>query len=474
MHDRGDVHSVHGQGRAAVNEHVADKEQGGRLDKDVQGHSRAALEPALDQVQGQVLVSVEAVGRADQGGPDQDVAQELVGEGGGVAQHHTAEDLPGAARQQGEHGQRHQETHDGVQDLFKLFHSLISSFASLGRLLDPLDVGVYLGLLGLQVGVNGLARLLEGGKIHVVDQLDALFLGRGQDLVFKFGPGGLVVLGHGAGAAGHDLALMVGHGVPGLGGHQNNIRDAGVLVKAVILGDVGMVAHGGDVVLCAVDDALLHGGVDLRIAGDRGRAAQRRHHVDGHLGVHGADLKAIQVGRRPDGGVGGVEGARARIHPGQAHKALAGGQLIQVLGDLAVHDVVVMLLVVEHVGHRQHVPLLLEVAQGGSRDLGHIQRAGADLGDVVHLAAQGRIGEDLDVDGAFRLFPDGVGKGAQRDVDRVVLGQAVGQGQLKDVLAVGVGPCCLAAAAGQCACRSHGAQGRQKMTAGNQLFHWDR
>src|SRR5699024_3818443 len=135
------------------------------------------------------------------------------------------------------------------------------SFASLGRLLDPLDVGVYLGLLGLQVGVNGLARLLEGGKIHVVDQLDALFLGRGQDLVFKFGPGGLVVLGHGAGAAGHDLALMVGHGVPGLGGHQNNIRDAGVLVKAVILGDVGMVAHGGDVVLCAVDDALLHGGV---------------------------------------------------------------------------------------------------------------------------------------------------------------------------------------------------------------------
>jgi len=59
-------------------------------------------------------------------------------------------------------------------------------------------------------------------------------------------------------------------------------------------------------------------------------------------------------------------------------------------------------------------------------------------------------------------------------VDRVVLGQAVGQGQLKDVLAVGVGPCCLAAAAGQCACRSHGAQGRQEMTAGNQLFHWDR
>src|SRR5699024_4612331 len=130
-HNRGNVQGVHGQGRAAVDKDVADKEQGGHFDEDVQHHRCAALDAALDQVEGQVLVAVEAVGRADQGGPDQDVAQELIGKGGGVAQHHTAEDLPGAARQQGEHGQRHQETHDGVQNLFKLFHSLISSFALL-------------------------------------------------------------------------------------------------------------------------------------------------------------------------------------------------------------------------------------------------------------------------------------------------------------------------------------------------------
>ena len=75
------------------------------------------------------------------------------------------------------------------------------------------------------------------------------------------------------------------------------------------------------------------------------------------------------------------------------------------------------------------------------------------------------VGEDLDVDGALRLFPNGVGKGAQRDVDRVVLGQAVGEGQFKDALAVGVGLGCLAAAAGQRARRSRSAQGRQKAAA---------
>ena len=98
-----------------------------------------------------------------------------------------------------------------------------------------------------------------------------------------------------------------------------------------------------------------------------------------------------------------------------------------------------MLLVVEDIGHGQHVPLIFEVAQGTGGNLGHFQRAGLDLGDTVSLAAQGAVGEDLDGDGAVGLLLHGLGPGGHGDVDRVVLRQIVGQPEMEYLLSVGVG-----------------------------------
>lgn len=85
-----------------------------------------ALGTALDQIQCQVLIFVEAVGGTDHGSPNQDVAQELIRNGRRVAQDPASEDLPGAARQQCKHGNSHEETHDVVQNLIQFFHKIIS------------------------------------------------------------------------------------------------------------------------------------------------------------------------------------------------------------------------------------------------------------------------------------------------------------------------------------------------------------
>ena len=57
-----------------IHEHVAHEEQDHGLDEDGQHHGGGTVDPVLHQVQGQMLVPVEAVGGADQGGPDQYVA----------------------------------------------------------------------------------------------------------------------------------------------------------------------------------------------------------------------------------------------------------------------------------------------------------------------------------------------------------------------------------------------------------------
>lgn len=81
---------------------------------------------ALDQIQCQMLILVEAVGGTDHGGPDQDIAQKLVRYSGGVMQDPAGKDLPGAACQQGEHCHRHKEAHDIIQNFIQFFHKIIS------------------------------------------------------------------------------------------------------------------------------------------------------------------------------------------------------------------------------------------------------------------------------------------------------------------------------------------------------------
>ena len=204
-----------------------------------------------------------------------------------------------------------------------------------------------------------------------------------------------------------------------------------MLVEAVVLGDIAVVTQSGDVVLSAIDNALLHTGVDIAVAHNGSGAAQAVHHVDGHLAVHGADLQALQVSRGADGGSLGVERASAGIQPGQAAEALIIGGLKDSLCGIAVHVGVVVILIVEDIRHGESVVLLAEVAQRGSGDLSHVQSAGLDLGDHIRLAAQGAVGDDLDVDSAVGLLLDLLRKAGQLDVNSMVLSQVVAQLQVE-------------------------------------------
>ena len=228
-----------------------------------------------------------------------------------------------------------------------------------------------------------------------------------------------------------------------------------MLVEAVILGHVAVVAQCGDVVLGTIDDALLHTGVDIAVTHNGSGAAQAVHHVDRHLAVHGADLQALQVSRGADGGSLGVEGTCAGIQPGQAAEALIVGGLKDSLCGVAVHVAVVVCLIIEHIRHGEGVVLLAEVAQRGSGDLCHIQCACLDLGDHVSLAAQGAVGDDLDVDAAAGLFLDLLCKAGQLDVHSVILGQIVAQLQAE-------------AAAGGSSCAGTGSAVRRTAASGEQ------
>jgi len=73
-----------------------------------------------------MLVTVEAVGRADEAGDNEHVAQQLIGEGGGVAENPAGEDLPGTEDKQRQHGDGHEEAHDGIQHFFNFFQILSS------------------------------------------------------------------------------------------------------------------------------------------------------------------------------------------------------------------------------------------------------------------------------------------------------------------------------------------------------------
>ena len=66
-----------------------------------------------------------------------------------------------------------------------------------------------------------------------------------------------------------------------------------MLIIAVVFCNIAVIAESGDVILSAVDYSLLQASINLRVAHDRCGAAQRVHHVDGYLAVHGADFQAL-------------------------------------------------------------------------------------------------------------------------------------------------------------------------------------
>ena len=211
-----------------------------------------------------------------------------------------------------------------------------------------------------------------------------------------------------------------------------------MFVIAVVAGHVGVVAHGGDVVLSTVDNALLHTGVDVAIAHNRGGTAEGIHHVDGHLAVHGADLQTLEVSGSANRGLGGVEAAGAGLEPCKADETVIGSQVVEILADFAVHHIVEMILVVENIGDGDAVPGAVEVGEGTGRDLGHLQLAGLDLADAVGFGAECAAGHDIDDNGAVGGFVNRFGPGGQRDVDGVVLSHVVGEGQVDRVRSTGI------------------------------------
>ena len=250
-----------------------------------------------------------------------------------------------------------------------------------------------------------------------------------------------------------NLLILGADGLPDLLTHDEDVGDHGVLVHRVDLADLAVLAggQGGLVVLGAVNDAGLQRGVNVAVGHGDGNTAQIAHHVGLALHILHADLQALQVGGRADGAILRVEGACAGGVIGQRDKAVVTGGEEEVLHLLRVHDMVEVIGIVEDIGQAEGVEGIVVGGQTGCRNLGHGDNAGLQLLKVLVFAAELAVGEDLDLDAAIGLFRDLVRELGHGDVDRVGLGQAVGQSQHQRVLgavAGGVGGGAGRAAAG--------------------------
>ena len=189
------------------------------------------------------------------------------------------------------------------------------------------------------------------------------------------------------------------------------------------------VAVGGEgqlVVLRAVDDLGLEGGVYLAEAHGGGGAAQQAHHGDVGGGLLDADLQALQIGGGLDGGIHGVEVPGTRVDPGHSLEAsLLGGFKDWPGNGWVVHGVVVRFAGDKEIRQIKKGVVFGKGLQNGVAGYTEVNGSGLGQLDHVRLRPQQLAGIDLHIILVAQLAFDVLLEGKKRYVCGVVCGLVV-------------------------------------------------
>ena len=172
----------------------------------------------------------------------------------------------------------------------------------------------------------------------------------------------------------------------------------------VILNLIELGAHNvGGGVLLRVHDTGLDAAVGIAHAQRRGVAAQGSQQVAHQLGVTHTHLHALQIIGGVDFLIGGHD-AEAVGGPAQDLQALLLGDLLQLLGSLALGELLDLIPAAEDIGHAQHIEHAVIVGQVGIGVDDHV--LGAALDALQHLGAGAQLlsGENVDLDRAAALL----------------------------------------------------------------------
>ena len=246
---------------------------------------------------------------------------------------------------------------------------------------------------------------------------------------------------------------------------------AHVLLDLIELG----AGDGGDGVLLTVDHALRERGVELveGNGGSGGAEAVSQGEPDG--GFLHADALALHIGRAGDLLLVGGEVTEAELAEGEVLEALSLEQGLKVGLEGVVQNVISDFLGGQQIGDGEDLRLGNPAGQGAvGGDDGHFQRAELDALSHLTLAAELRVGVDLNGNGAVGqlldlLLEEGGGDGGLvlfvaggAELDLVGRSGGVGVGAL---VVAGVGAAVAAAGSNG---EDHG-EGKQQS---NQLFHF--
>ena len=193
----------------------------------------------------------------------------------------------------------------------------------------------------------------------------------------------------------------------------------------MVLGD-----EGWEVVLRAIDDARLHGVVELVKAHTDAVAAKSIHGIDEQRIAHHADLEAFEVLQALDRTLGIIDVARARVHPTETNEAglrFAANFGQQLVANCAVDDLFHMRAVAEHKGHIEDVHVIDHGTDGTDRDAGNLQCTDLRLLDHLFFTAElhGRIhlNRQAAVGCRFELFADRLNRCNRRIAERMHVGR---------------------------------------------------
>ncbi len=175
-------------------------------------------------------------------------------------------------------------------------------------------------------------------------------------------------------------------------------------------------------------------GIELAKRDGRRRSAHRLDHVHGYLVVHHPDFLALQIGRTFHR-VYGVKAAAAAIEVAEsmqpAWRAVApGGDHIEHLGaDRTVEHLPVMFFVTEQVRQAENLVGGDEIADRRGAGLGDIQGAGLDFFQALDFGPELFAGKDFDLQFPAREFLQAAFELFKSLVDRVAVGQGMGDFQ---------------------------------------------
>ncbi|MFM1943361.1 MAG: hypothetical protein RI897_2343 [Verrucomicrobiota bacterium] len=286
------------------------------------------------------------------------------------------------------------------------------------------DGGVLVGLM------QGDGGLLEAGDIRGVDR-DAGVL----DLLEGFGGLGFPELaleaGGVIGGGLEDLLVFGGELVPDVGVDEEDIGDAGMLIKRVVWADLVVAGseEAGRVIFSAIDDALVEGGIEFAEGDGCGGAAHGFDHINGGAAVLDPDFQSLQVGGGEDGFGFAIEAAAAGVVVAEAAEELIGGGEKEVLSDGSFDDLPEVLFAGEDVRDGEDAHDGGETLEGGGGGLHHVDCA--ELGEFDHFAFRTElaIGEDLDLELAPGALVDFLRERFHGEVDRVLCIERVPEAQ---------------------------------------------